>query len=207
MDFDEASGAATDSSGLGHVGTVNGAVRVPGVHGGRALSFDGVDDSVTVADANSLDLAAGMTLEAWVNPGAMDGWESVVVKERGTGSYSYALYAQDGGAQPGGATVPSGNLHANGNFRTLRGVSPIAAGTWTHVATTYNGETQRLFVNGVEVASRAQAGSIDVGTGNLRIGGNDVWAGEYFQGLIDEVRIYDRALTASEITADMGTTP
>ena len=46
-------------------------------------------------------------------------------------------------------------------------------------------------------------GAIDVSTGALRIGGNDVWAGEYYNGLIDEVRIYNRALTASEIQTDM----
>ena len=207
MNFDEAAGNATDTSGLGHVGAVTGAVRVPGVHGGSALSFDGVDDSVTIADANSLDITAGMTLEAWVNPGVLQAWESLIVKERGTGSYSYALYAHDGGSQPGGAAVPSGNVFASNDFRTLRGVSQIPSGTWTHIATTYDGVTQRLFINGVEVSSRPQTGTIAVGTGNLRIGGNDVWPGEYYQGLIDEVRIYNRALSAAEITADMGTAP
>jgi hypothetical protein len=206
MNFNEASGNATDTSGLSNVGTVSGAVRVPGVHG-SALSFDGVDDSVIIADANSLDLTAGMTLEAWVNPGVMNAWESVIVKERGTGSYSYALYAHDGGSQPGGAPVPSGNVFANNDFRTVRGLSQIASGAWTHVATTYDGVTQRIFVNGVEVASRPQTGAISVGTGALRIGGNDVWAGEYYQGLIDEVRVYNRALTAAEITTDMNTAP
>jgi hypothetical protein len=100
--------------------------------------------------------------------------------------------------------VPSGNVFASNDFRTLRGVSQVAPGAWTHIATTYDGTTQRLFINGVEVSSRPQTGAIAVGTGNLRIGGNDVWAGEYFQGLIDEVRVYNRALTAAEIAEDMG---
>jgi hypothetical protein len=59
-----------------------------------------------------------------------------------------------------------------------------------------------LFVNGTQVSSQTMAGSITASTGALRIGGNTVW-GEYFAGLIDEVRIYNRALTAAELTTDM----
>jgi hypothetical protein len=72
-----------------------------------------------------------------------------------------------------------------------------------HLATTYDGTTQRFFINGVEVSSRQVIGTIDVGTGALRIGGNDVWAAEYFQGLIDEVRVFNRVLTGGEITTLM----
>jgi hypothetical protein len=61
-----------------------------------------------------------------------------------------------------------------------------------------------MFVNGVQVSSRAVSGSISVTSGTLRIGGNSVW-GEYFMGLIDEVRVYNRALTASQIQTDMNT--
>jgi hypothetical protein len=60
-----------------------------------------------------------------------------------------------------------------------------------------------MFINGVEVASRPQAGSIAVSAGALRIGGNSSFAGEFFQGAVDEVRIYNRALSAAEILAGM----
>jgi hypothetical protein len=61
-------------------------------------------------------------------------------------------------------------------------------------------------VNGVQVSSVPRSGtqSIEIGTGALRIGGNTVW-GEYFGGLIDEVRIYNRALSAAEIATDRDT--
>ena len=62
--------------------------------------------------------------------------------------------------------------------------------------------TLRFYVNGVQVGSRAQTGNMVVSSRALRIGGNGVW-GEYFNGLIDDVRIYNRALTATEIQADM----
>jgi hypothetical protein len=76
---------------------------------------------------------------------------------------------------------------------------------WTHVALTYDGSQLRLYVNGVQVASKARAGAIQTpGSNPLWIGGN-VPYGEYFRGVIDEVRVYSRALSAGEIQTDMAT--
>jgi hypothetical protein len=69
---------------------------------------------------------------------------------------------------------------------------------------TYDGTTMRMFVNGVQVSAKAVSGAVAVSDGALRIGGNSIW-GEYFRGLIDEVRVYNRALTAAEIQTDMNT--
>ncbi|MCI0591228.1 MAG: LamG domain-containing protein, partial [Gammaproteobacteria bacterium] len=76
--------------------------------------------------------------------------------------------------------------------------------TWVHLAGTYDGKTERLYVDGVQVGSLKVSGNIQVTDGVLRIGGNSPW-GEYFNGRIDEIRVYDRALTAAEIQSDMGT--
>ena len=79
----------------------------------------------------------------------------------------------------------------------------VPLNVWTHLAVTYDGTTLRLFVNGVQVRNRNQRPAPRSTTaGALRIGGNSVW-GEYFKGLIDEVRIYNRALTVTEIQVDM----
>ena len=67
-----------------------------------------------------------------------------------------------------------------------------------------DGATLRIFVNGVQVGTRAQTGAISTSTQVLRIGGNSVW-NEFFQGRIDDVRIYNRALTQAEIQIDMTT--
>ena len=77
----------------------------------------------------------------------------------------------------------------------VRAASSIPVGSWTHLATTYDGNMLRIFVNGVQSAQLLQVGSLTTSTGALRIGGNNIWP-EWFQGLIDEVRIYNRALTA-----------
>jgi hypothetical protein len=207
LHFDEASGnTAIDSSTSGRNGTITGAVRVPGKVG-RALSFNGAGDMVTVVDGATgtpLDLSAAMTIEAWVNPAALGGWNTVLLKDRGTNALSYALYANDGAPEPGGVAAPAGYVRAQGLDQTIQGVGALALTTWTHVATTYDGATLRIYVNGVQVASRPQTGGITVGDGPVTIGGNGAFAGgEFFHGLIDEVKVYNRALSASEISADM----
>ncbi len=75
---------------------------------------------------------------------------------------------------------------------------------WSHIATTYDGVNHKLFVNGAQVAAIARSGSLATSANSLSIGANTPW-GEYFSGLIDEVRIYNRALSASEISSDMNT--
>jgi hypothetical protein len=98
----------------------------------------------------------------------------------------------------GGGTFNGGRPeHADGR----RG-DPV--NRWSHLAVTYDGTTLRLYVNGTQVSSRAVTGTILTTTDPLWIGGNHPY-GEYFQGLIDEVRVYDRALTPSEVRAEMST--
>jgi hypothetical protein len=87
--------------------------------------------------------------------------------------------------------------------RGLSGTAVTALNAWTHLASTYDGTTLRLYVNGVQAATKAVTGAIKVSTGVLRIGGNGTWNDEWFSGLIDEVRVYSRALTAAQIQTDM----
>ena len=72
---------------------------------------------------------------------------------------------------------------------------------WSHLAMTWDGSVMRVYANGAQVASHALAGAAPVSDGPLRIGGNAIWP-EFFKGVIDEVRVYDRALSAAEIAAD-----
>src|SRR5262249_8223003 len=145
-----------------------------------------------------LDLTTGMTVEAWVNPVATEGWRTVLMKERTT-DLAYALYGS-GPDKPAGfvATGSSG-------YGKAGAPPPPPPASWSPFATTYDGATVRVYINGVQVVSAARTKAIKTSTGDLRIGGNAIW-GEFFQGLIDEVRIYDRALSASEVQTDM-TTP
>ena len=103
-------------------------------------------------------------------------------------SLIYALYAGDG-------TGRAGHRRLHHRRPRLSGTTATPLNAWTHLAATYDGTTQRLYVNGVQVATKAVTGSISVSTGALRIGGNGTWSDEWFAGLIDEVRVYNRALT------------
>jgi hypothetical protein len=186
-----------DLSGRGNNGTISGATWTTAGKFGGALSFDGVNDLVTVADSNSLDLTSGMTLEAWVSPSVLRGaWRTVLLKEQ-SGQLVYALYANTNGNRP------SGHLFI-ARDRDTRGTAILPLNAWTHLAATYDGVRLHLYVNAVLVSSRALAGSILTSTGALRIGGNTVWA-EWFSGRIDEVRVYNRALRGGEILRDMNT--
>jgi hypothetical protein len=198
--FEEGTGTtAGDSTASALNGIVSGATWVPGGRYGKALSFNGTSNWVTVADAAALHLTTGMTVEAWVNPAvASTDWAAAVIKER-TGGLAYALYATDGANKP-----PAGYINAGGIDRNATGTATLPLNTWSHLAVTYNGSTLRLYVNGAQVASKSQTGTIASSTGPLRFGGDSVW-GEYFSGLIDEVRVYSTALTQAQIQIDMNT--
>ncbi|HJU47413.1 MAG TPA: LamG-like jellyroll fold domain-containing protein, partial [Gaiellaceae bacterium] len=197
--FDEGVGTTVaDSSGSGNNGILSGPTWAATGKYGKALTFDGVNDLVNVADANSLDLTTGMTLEAWVRPTALgNSWRTALMKEA-PGSTSYTLYAH---GTDSGSKVPLAEIFSAG-YRDATGTAAIATNTWTHLAATYNGTVLALYVNGTQAGQLLHTGSITPSTGQLRIGGNTVWS-EYFQGDIDEVRVYNRALTAGEIQADM----
>jgi Concanavalin A-like lectin/glucanases superfamily len=89
-------------------------------------------------------------------------------------------------------------------YRTVQGISPLPLNTWSHLAAVYDKQYLRLFVNGEQVAVRPYSGALATSTGALRIGGNSIW-GDYFKGLIDEVKIYRSALIPSELQTDMKT--
>jgi hypothetical protein len=197
--FSEGSGTMVDdASGKGHVGTISGATWQAVGRYGAALSFDGVNDKVTVADSVSLDLTTGMTLEAWVKPvaGSLGGWRTIALKE-GAGGLAYSVYANQSVQQPG-VEITAGTKYVSSGTATL------STTAWTHVAATYDAAMLRFYVNGAQASSTAASGNVTVTDGVLSIGGNTLW-GEWFGGSIDEIRVYNRALTAAEIQADMNT--
>jgi len=87
----------------------------------------------------------------------------------------------------------------------LVGPTVLAANTWAHVAVTYDNLTLRLYVNGVQVATRSQTGATTASTGALRLGGTALW-GQYLNGTLDDVRIYNRALRVAEIMVTISLT-
>jgi chitodextrinase len=203
--LDEGSGTtAGDSSGNNNTGAITNATWVAGKYG-SALKFTGATNSfATIPDATSLDLTTGMTLEAWVNPTSLtspaNNWCAAISKDHVNSSndVSYALYAASGTRKP-----PSVHILVGSTDYGAKGTSVLTLNTWTFLAATYDGTTLRMYVNGTQVGTKTINGSIFTTADPLHIGGD--WSGEMFTGSIDNVRVYNRALTASQIQTDMNT--
>jgi methionine-rich copper-binding protein CopC len=197
FDFNAGSGTTvTDASSSHNNGTITNATWVSNGQFGGALSFNGTNSWVTIPSSSSLNLSSGMTLEAWVKPATATGYGSVLFKET-SGGDTYSLYSVTGNSQP-----PAAYINTN---TVVYGPSALSLAGWSHLAATYDGTNLSLYVNGNLVnTTTTTIGPIQSSTGALRIGGNSVY-GDYFNGLIDEVRVYNRALNQGEIRSDMST--
>ena len=185
--LDEGTGStAEDASAFGRTGTIYGATWTTGMVG-TALQFDGVDDTVRVAHSPELAFTASdsYTIAAWVKPSSLRGqWSGIVTKSRDARPW-YGLWISRGNKWIyGGGNLPGGE----------------AATGWHHLAAVQDAEAgqRRIYVNGIlENIGTSRDSS---GPGDLLFGSADS-VNEFFAGAIDEVRIYDRALTDSQILA------
>jgi hypothetical protein len=157
-----------------------------------AFGFDGAGE-VNVPHDSKLNLQV-FTLEAWVYPTSLSSsWSDIIYKDKDT----YFLM----GTTPQGQKPDLGGAFATAN---VYGAGPLPLNRWSHLAGTYDGITMRFYLNGVLIASRPQAGAIPVVSGSLSIGG-DATSGQNWTGLIDDVRIYSRAMNQDQIHTDMNT--
>jgi len=194
MHFNELVGTIVyDLSGYSNHGTIYGATRV---NEGfvRALRFDGVDDYVESVD---LDLLPPFTLMAWIYNEDIARIGTIIAKTGTTFiDTNYWMDVRSGGSIYFGAYDTAANCRY---VATAAGV--IEANKWYHVAGTYDGSTFKVYVNGTERPEKLTwSGSIVQNDYKLRIGVRGLY-GHWFKGLIDEVYIWRRALSASEIRA------
>jgi len=193
--FDEGSGViANDSSGNNNLGTLAGSPTwvSPGKMGAAALLFNSANlQSVSVSDSPSLDPVGGLSITAWIEAGNWSGNRRIV--QKGDSDDQYRLLVEGG--------VFKFDLTGVG---TLTCALP-PTGSYVHVAGTWNGSTMAIYFNGALKASLAATGSNTNTTDSLTIGGKNGsgTAGDYFQGDLDDVRVYNRGLSASEIAIVM----
>ena len=211
--FDENTGTtATDSSGNGNTGTLNSGASWTSGQSGAAVSLDGVSGYVKIKDGKISTSTTG-TISAWVKVNSLVNARKIVSYGGAAAASVEGLFAleirQDGSHYYFSVIdVPSdGSPNAN----SVHGNTALQSGVWYHVAVTSDGSSWKLYVNGVAETLTTQLGSGNTGKwfGNTSaaapdrtyIGGawfNGTDTG-FLNGVIDEVRIYDGALSASEI--------
>jgi PGF-CTERM protein/uncharacterized repeat protein (TIGR01451 family) len=200
LHFDEGSGTiARDSSGSGNDGTIYGATWVDGKYG-KALSFDGVDDYVQVPDSDSLDITGAITIEAWIFLREFKSPYSMII--------SKGAYGTDKGAEYEITVDPSGYYEVyrlkNDNYGAEYDIYQFSPNTWYHFAITFNkneGEV-KTYVNGILQRKWSKSNNIYDSVRPLLFGVQEHKVGSkgyYFHGIIDEIYVYNRALSAEEI--------
>ena len=185
--FDEGAGAvAHDGSASKHDAQIHGAGWVK-LERGFAIECDGKSASVDCGEGSRLKLKDKMTVCAWIHPTGKPAGEPVIV---GEDPRHWAITHYKGRAH---FYISSGG---NWGYRYV----PVPYHQWSHVAGTYDGKTLSLYLNGALRTTREVAGGPTIKTGlKLRIGGANR-KGSYYNGLIDDVRIYARILTEKEIS-------
>ena len=174
---------------------VTGSVVSNTVFGG-SLSFDGTNDVVTVPDNNALDLTNNYTLEAWIYPKSTPWLGGIISKYNTGGSNGYLLRLSN---SPGSGTASARGISFD-EMETANNI--ITPNNWYHLAAVNNNGVRKLYVNGVEVALTGTAFSVRANTDPLKIGQDySVDNSRFFNGDIDEIRIWNTARTLQQITA------
>jgi hypothetical protein len=204
LDEIEAGSTALDASGHGHDGTPSASPPTPSVSvppvgfaNPRSLAFDGVEQLLDLGNPASLDLAGALTLSAWIRPLSLDGYRNVVAHGfRWSPNEEVALRIHDGTFE---FTAWNGVDHM--------ATAPVPAGdvdSWHHLAGVNDGVTYRIYRDGELIAEQADTFTPTRVDAPWAIGGRSTSMPvepRSYNGLIDEVRIYDRALSADEVRA------
>jgi len=186
--LDEAAGTTVADAGGNHAGALAGdPTWTQGLLGG-ALAFDGQDDHVDLGTTADLNVTAQITVAAWIKVKAFDmDWQTIIAK----GDTAWRLSRDQGD-----------NLHfaCTGLWpEWVRGKAGVNDGQWHHVAGVYDGSELRLYIDGKLDASVKTQGSINANTHPVWIGDNAEEPGRAWNGLIDDVRLYNYALSQTEI--------
>jgi hypothetical protein len=194
--FNEGTGTiARDSSGNGNSGSKSGATWVTGKYD-QALSFNGIDNYVSIPHNSILSGSKNFTVEAWFNPSTVaPSYQQIVGKQAYLNEYRLILV----GNSIVGQVFSSSNGYA---VSSSNGGVYAQVGIWQHASLTYDGANLKLYVNGILVNTLPLTITINPNTSPLFIGIN---SGELysFNGIIDEVHVYKYALSATEIQQEL----
>jgi hypothetical protein len=199
-------GNANDESGHYNHGTVHGAVLVPDIDGNAdsAYSFDGDNDYILVNDSNRLDLTTAFTLSAWVNLDSYAGtsWDGHAPNVISKSDYRYDPYRIELLSNQTVLWVANSS-----NKDSPVSMSAVPINQWTHVATTFDSGEVKFYHNGILTGTTTSSiETLYADAGSLYIGAySPSW--HTVDGTLDEIRIYNRALSLSEIRELAGLPP
>jgi hypothetical protein len=192
--FDEENGTtAHDSSANGHDGTLKGNCtwKIDGGKNRGAIELDGQSGYVEIANANTFNFTEGITLAAWVNTDEIkNDWAGIVT----WGDVAWRLTAMRKEIKPHFSVNDFRQIYLDGN-------KTVSAFQWHHFAGVYDGQQLRLYIDGKPDSTVEWEGQIAANDCNVLIGENDQMRGRYWKGMIDDVRIYNYALSKDDIAA------
>ena len=202
--FDEGEGATVeDLTGNAHAATIEGAAWTTHGRYGGALQFDGENDCVSVPESAQFQFLADeeFTFEAWVRPQG-ENTQAVIsqeddASEEGESPFAYSLLVGEEESSPRGWLRKGGEAGHAG----VSGPDPTPYNAWSHIAFTDDGARIRVYLDGVLIGTEPSI-PLTSAEGPVTIGCLDNYS-NYFDGRIDEVRIYDRALDEAELRQTM----
>lgn len=197
MDTVDTSGVTITDQGSGHTnGTLIGLPSSVTGQVGQALSFNGINQYVTVGSAIAVN--DNFTMALWVNSAASS-QAAMLFYNGDTSGNGYGIFLSDGSCNPGNKiAVIAGGLACN---VLSNATAVLSAGTWTHLTVTRSGGVWALYVNGVATVSGNSATPNMPATKLSLASDNGTIPGAFFNGSIDEARFFTRVLSQAEITA------
>ncbi|KPA12770.1 secreted protein containing LamG-like jellyroll fold [Candidatus Magnetomorum sp. HK-1] len=186
-------GTTSDGSGNGNELTSNGPTLCNDRFGNpqNAYNFDGINDHMTISTSKSLEPNV-ISLVAWVKPIGFSGWSTVIMKSNGGWTQGYGLAHYTG----------SNDIHFFiNNYSSVNVSASIPVLKWSHIAGVYDGKSIKLYINGEMIDSKSYNGEINYSSAPVTIGMGSGGNGTRYlwKGGIDDIRIYNRAISASEI--------
>jgi hypothetical protein len=162
-----------------------------------ALALNGVNQYVTIPSSSSLNLTGDMSMSAWVNLSDLTVQHELLAKRVGTGASNttYELRIQQ-------TTGLLQFISYDASLKTITSTTAVPTGTWAQVAVIKKAGSVTLYLNGAAISSATTIGTPTTNTSDLKIGTTDDLA-NFMKGSIDEIKLYSRALTVTELTADV----
>lgn len=199
--LDETSGDALDSSGNGNHGTVNGATQgATGTFGTTCYDFGTGNNTVTVPNAPELSITGSMTVMCWIN--APSGTEAATDESWWVtkGDELWGLKREGDDAVTAWTTTDGSGT----NF--LKGSTYLGGDGWLHATMTYDTSNMILYENASQAGSVAQSGNLNTDSNPLTFGGDYVNSTNYHPGKLDQILLFNDALTQPEIAKYAGLT-